>query len=140
MPQVQDLSIYDNQGTPVLHTFEPTRVTSDRVTWHDKSDSGGVGLGMIAGFPSIVVSNRLPTKDNSNYKCTVQIRLPEIQEGINSSGSPMSVIADGCFFKGEFVIPSYVHASDRDKFYGFIKNLLADTVSQQLINQMEIPY
>ncbi len=73
MSAVSDIVINDGQVTPVAHTFNPSRVTGDLVSYHDKVS------GVIAGYPSITLGNRLPTGKNGNYKATLRVRLPVLE-------------------------------------------------------------
>ena len=64
MAAVANIVINDGQATPVAHTFEPTRVSPNLVSYHDKVS------GVFAGYPSISLGNRVPNKQNANYKAS----------------------------------------------------------------------
>lgn len=136
MSDVSDISLDDGLDTPVSHTFEPTRVKEDVVFYHDK-DSG-----VILGYPSVSLGNRLPAKANGNYKATVKVRIPVLETAATAASgfTPGPTLAYSLTFNGEFIIPERATSAERADLMAYAKNLLAHLTVSDLVESMDLPY
>jgi hypothetical protein len=136
MSAASDIVIDDGATTPVAHTFNPTRVKDDVVSFHDK-DSG-----VILGYPQVTLGNRLPNKANGNYKATVKVRIPVLETAATSATgfTPGPTLAYFLAFSGEFIIPERATEAERDDLLAFAGNLIAHATVDNLVTQMDIPY
>jgi hypothetical protein len=141
MPQISDIVLYDGQATPVAQTFKPTSVEKDLVTLHEKSDPNGYG--MIAGFPVLSISRRLPTASNGNYKVVVKLKVPivEVPTGTNSAGfqSPSKVIAT-CTANLEFIIPEIAIDASKADLFAYAHQALANSEIEDIVKNASFLY
>lgn len=136
MSQVADIILNDGQATPVAHTFNPTRVASNLVTYHDKSS------GVIAGYPQITLGNRLPTKDNGNYKASARVRVPVLETAATAASgfTPGPTVAYSLVGNIDLVIPERATLAERQDLQAYMQNLIANAVFADLSESMDLPY
>jgi len=136
MGQVASIAIDDGQGTPVSHTFAPTRVGADLVEYHDKV------TGVIAGYPCITLGNRKPTLANGNYKVTLRVKLPVLETAATAASgfTPGPTVAYMLTANADIIIPSRATEAERDDLLAYFKNLLADAVVDSAVVDMDPPY
>lgn len=136
MPAVADIVLADGLATPVNHTFNPTKVTPDLVTYHDKVS------GVMAGFPSITLGNRLPSGKNGNYKASARLRVPVLETAATAASgfTPGPTVAYSLTAALDCVIPERATLNERKDLYAYIKNLAAHAVFGSLTKDMDLPY
>jgi hypothetical protein len=136
MGAIAPINILDGAATPVSRTFEPTGKSPGRVVYHDKSG------GTFIGYPSMVISNRIPTRSNSNYKVTMTLKFPVLETvAPNSSGiTPGPTLSYDLMANFDFVIPSRATSLERDHIYALLKNALSDSTVESIVKEMALPY
>lgn len=136
MAAVADITLADGQASPVNHTFNPVKVTSDLVIYADKVS------GVMAGFPTISLGNRLPTGKNGNYKASGRIRLPVLETAATAASgfTPGPTVAYSLNLNVDGVIPERATLAERKDLYAYGKNLLAHAVFGSLMKDMDLPY
>lgn len=136
MGNVTTLALDDGQATPVSHNFEPTQVGKDLTMYHDKVS------GVMAGYSSISLGNRMPNQQNGNYKVTIRVRIPVLETAATAASgfTPGPTVAYTLSGNMDFVIPSRATEAERDDLLAFAKNLLADSVVDSAVVDFDNPY
>lgn len=137
MSQVSNIVINDGASTPVAHTFAPSRVAVDLVTYQDRS------AGIVAGFNILTIGTRFADKKNGAQKVTVRMALPTlaVTAPTTSTGiQPVPVAAYECFASVEFVLPSASTVQNRKDLLALVKNLLATSVISDSVQDLNPPY
>ena len=136
MAAVANIVINDGQATPVAHTFEPTRVSPNLVSYHDKVS------GVFAGYPSISLGNRVPNKQNANYKASARIRLPVLETAApaTSGFTPGPTVAYALSGNVDCVIPDRATDAEKADLEAYLQNLISQAVSGDLVTEMALPY
>jgi len=137
MSQVSSIVINDGATTPVAHTFAPSRVAVDLVTYQDRS------AGVVAGFNILTIGTRFADKRNSAQKVTVRLALPTLAVTAPTTTTgiqPVPVAAYECFASVEFVLPSACSLQNRKDLLALVKNLLATTVISDAVQDLNPPF
>lgn len=137
MSQVSNIVINDGASTPVAHTFQPSRVAPDLVTYQDRS------AGVVAGFNILTIGTRFADKKNGSQKVTVRMALPTLAVTAPTTTTgiqPVPTAAYECFASLEFVLPSPSSVQNRKDLLALVKNLLADVTINNAIVNLDPPY
>lgn len=136
MGNITTLTLNDGQATPVAHSFEPTRVGETLAIYHDKVS------GVMAGYPSVSLGNRLPVKENGNYKVTARIRIPVLETAATAASgfTPGPTVAYQLSANVDFVIPARATSAERDDLLAYTANLLDNAVVVSAVEDMDNPY
>lgn len=137
MSQVSNIVINDGASTPVAHTFAPSRVAPDLVTYQDRS------AGVVAGFNILTIGTRYADKKNGAQKVTVRLALPTlaVTAPTTSTGiQPVPVAAFECFASVELVLPSASSSQNRKDLLTLVKNLLSHQVLTDAVVDLNPPY
>lgn len=136
MAAVANIILADGQSTPVNHTFNPTDIKSDVVTYHDKSS------GIIAGFPRVTIGRRLATPSNRNVKTTSRVYLPVLETAATAASgfTPGPTLSYALSGNVDVVIPDRATAAERADLYAYLKNLVANAVFGSAVKDMDFPY
>lgn len=134
--------INDGVAVPVSHTFSP-----------NSGDGNVAGVSVIAfedrvtgiqvGFPTISISTRKPSKTNKNYKVSIKIAVPVLENVSNSTVSgiaPAPTVAYVATFIGDFITPERSTLAVRKDLLAYAKNLLANAVITSAIQDLESPW
>jgi hypothetical protein len=124
MTAIAALTLADGQATPVNHTFAPVNIDVNGVArWADRSS------GIALGFPVISSSLRVPSKGSRNYKLTMKVALPVLEQTSASTATgiqPAPTKAYDLLFNCEFVLPERSTLAQRNDILAYAKNLLAN--------------
>jgi hypothetical protein len=125
-----------NDAVPASHSFEPTMIGKDLVTYHDKVS------GVFAGYPSISLGHRMPTAQNGNYKVTLRVRIPVLETAATAASgfTPGPTVAYSLNANIDFIVPDRSTAAERADLVAYVKNLLADSVVSDSVEDMDNPY
>lgn len=138
MAAIAALTLADGQATPVNHTFNPVNIDATGVArWADRV--GGIAI----GYPVVSVSLRSPTKDSRAYKLVIKVVSPtlEVTSPSTSTGiQPAPTKAYDCIFSGEMVLPERSTQAQRKDLLAFVKNMLANAVVTNAVNDFESVY
>lgn len=136
MAAVANIVLADGQTTPANHTFTPTQVSADLVTYHDKAS------GIAAGYPRVTLGRRLATKDNANVKTSSRVYLPVLETAATSASgfTPGPTVAYGLAGNVDVTIPDRATAAERADLYAYLKNLVAHAVFGSAVKDMDFPY
>lgn len=137
MSQVSNIVINDGATTPVAHTFSPSRVAPDLVTYQDRS------AGVVAGFNILTIGTRFADKKNGAQKVTVRIALPTLAVTAPTTTTgiqPVPTAAYECFANIEFVLPSPSSVQNRKDLLAFVKNSIAHAVIQSAVVDLDPPF
>lgn len=138
MTAIAALTIADGKATPVNHTFSPVNIDQLGVArFADRS--GGVAL----GYPVISQSLRSPAKGARNYRLTVKVVLPVLEQTSASTATgiqPAPTKAYDLTFTGEFILPERSTLADRKDLLAYVKNYVAHAVVTSAVNDFESIY
>jgi hypothetical protein len=138
MSAIAALTIADGQATPVNHAFSPVNIDAAGVArWADRS--GGIAL----GYPVISQSLRAPTKSSRNYKLTLKVAVPtlEVTSPSTSTGiQPAPTLAYSLVGTMEFILPERSSLQERKNLEAYVKNMLANGVFANAIENFESVY
>jgi hypothetical protein len=136
MAAVANIVLADGQAAPVNHTFVPTKVAPGLVTYHDKAN------GVVAGFPVLTISSRLPDATSPNYKCSGKVSVPILETAATAASgfTPGPTVAYRNLVETNVVIPARATLAERKDIYAYGKNLLAHAVFGALVQDMDAPY
>jgi len=137
MATVAAIVINDGATTPVAHTFSPSRVAPELVTYQDRS------AGVVAGFNILSVGTRYADKKNGAQKVTVRMALPQLAVTAPTTTTgiqPVPVAAFECFANIEFVLPSPSSVQNRKDLITLVKNCLANAAIYSAVVDLDPPY
>ncbi len=138
MSAIAALTIADGKATPVTRTFAPVNIDSQGVArFADRS--GGIAI----GFPMISQSLRAPANGAKNYRLTVKVVVPVLEQTSPSTATgiqPAPTKAYDMAFTGEFIMPERSVLADRKDLLAFVKNYLANAVVTAAVNDFESIY
>lgn len=136
MAQVSNIVINDGATTPVAHTFAPSRVAPELVTYQDRA------AGVVAGFNTLTIGTRYADKKNGAQKVTIRMALPTLAVTAPTTTTgiqPVPTAAYECFFAGEFVMPNGSTPQNRKDLLALVKNLIAHAVVQAAVQDLDSP-
>lgn len=137
MSQVTTIVINDGATTPVAHTFAPSRVAPDMVTYQDRA------AGIVAGFNILTMATRYADKKNGAQKVTIRMALPTLAVTAPTTTTgiqPVPVAAFECFANIEFVLPSASSVQNRKDLHALVKNLMAHAAIISAVVDLDPPY
>lgn len=137
MATVASIVINDGASTPVAHTFAPSRVAPELVTYQDRS------AGVVAGFNILSIGTRYADKKNGAQKVTVRMALPTLAVTAPTTTTgiqPVPVAAFECFANIEFVLPSPSSVQNRKDLITLVKNALANAAIYSAVVDLDPPY
>lgn len=136
MAAVGNIVINDGQGTPVAHTFSPTSVTTEVVTYHDR-----VG-GIVLGYPELTLGQKMPN-GNGSIKQTFRISVPTLETVTGSTGEGFAPKPTLAYKERAFVEVYHDPRSslqERKNVNAYLKNGLANAAWTSLVENFEMPY
>jgi len=111
----------------VDRTFDPQGFVLPGVArWVDRS--GGIAI----GYPTITMSNRLPTKTSRLNKVVLKVVAPTLEVTAPSTASgiqPAPTKAYDCTFVGEFILPERSTSAERFALLNMVRSLLFVTIN-----------
>ena len=137
MAQVTSIVINDGATTPVAHTFAPSRVAADLVSYQDRS------AGIVAGFNILTIGTRFADKKNGAQKVTVRLALPTLAVTAPTTTTGIQTVpvaAYECFASIEFVLPSPSSVQNRKDLLALVKNLMANGAIDNAVVNLDPPY
>lgn len=136
MPQVSDIVLNDGQGTPVAHTFKPTRLASSVNAFLFEDRAAGVK----AGYNTI----RVETRSTPNAsKIDIVLTVPRLAVTAPSSGTgvqPNPVRAYAELVRLTITRPDALEQTIANDAYAFLKNMLANLQVQSWIKDGDSPW
>lgn len=142
MPARANIAVNDGQGTPVLHTFNPSEDNGVDL-FEDKS--GGIAI----GFPSISVRFRRPTAasngsqsnpNNRVYRVQVNFAWPVLEVTSASTGTgiqPAPTVAYVLRSNQEWIIPERSTLADRKDLRAIVYNSLNNADIKKVLEEIE---
>lgn len=134
MAAIADITLADS--VPANHTFAPAARQDGLVVYHDRS--GGITLGYL----EVSLGNRLPSMGNRNHKVTLKIKHPVLETAATAASgfTPGPTIAYTLTCNMNFVIPDRAAALEKADLHAYAKNLLANTVVEDLVTTAIFPH
>lgn len=137
MAAVGNIVINDGQGTPVAHTFSPSVVTTDVVTYHDRSG------GIVLGYPELSLGQKMPSNGTGSIKQTLKVSVPTLETVTGSTGEgfvPKPTLA----YKERAFVEVYhdprSSLQERKNLNAYLKNALANAAWTSIVENFEMPY
>jgi len=137
MAAVANIVINDGQGTPVAHTFSPTTVQTDVVTYHDRSG------GIVLGYPEVSLGQKMPANGVGSIKQTIRISVPTLETVTGSTGegfAPKPTLAYKERAFAEIYHDPRSSLQERKNLNAYFKNALANAAWTTLVENFELPY
>lgn len=137
MAAVGNIVINDGQGTPVAHTFSPSAVSTEVVTYHDR-----VG-GIVLGYPELSIGQKLPAQAGGPIKHTLRISVPTLETVTGSTGegfAPKPTLAYKERFFAEVYHDPRSSLQERKNLNAYAKNTQANAVWTTLLENYEMPF
>lgn len=137
MAAIATLVLADGATTPVNHNFDPVNISGDIAKWSDRA--GGIAL----GYPTITQSLRNPSATSRNYRLQIKVVTPvlEVTSPSTSTGiQPAPTKAYDLLANIEFVLPERSTQQQRKDVLAFVKNMLANAVVTNAVNNFESVY
>lgn len=139
MNNVNDIVINDGQATPVAHTFTPKNVSANLVEYRDASYNlyGAAGPRVLEGETYISIGNRPLVKSGDNYKATLRIRIPVMEDSsIVSSDSKLAYTLSA---NVDLIIPGRATAAQIDDLFAFLANINANSQWALTVTDQQMP-
>lgn len=137
MAAVGNIVINDGQGTPVAHTFSPTTVTTDVVSYHDRSG------GIVLGYPELTLGQKMPANGVGSIKQTLRVSVPTLETVTGSTGEGFAPKPTLAYKERAFVEVYHDPRSslqERKNLNAYVKNALANAAWTTLVENFEMPY
>lgn len=137
MAAVGNIVINDGQGTPVAHTFSPSAVSTEVVSYHDR-----VG-GIVLGYPELTLGQKLGANGTGSIKQTLRISVPTLETVTGSTGEGFAPKPTLAYKERAFVEIYHDPRSslqERKNLNAYLKNGLAATPWTTLVENYEMPF
>jgi hypothetical protein len=88
-------------------------------------------------------SLRVPTKGSRNYRLTVKVSLPVLEQTSPSTATgiqPAPTKAYDLTFNGEFILPERSTLANRNDILAYVKNYIANAVVSSAVQNFEAVY
>jgi hypothetical protein len=131
MTAASNIVISDGQSTPVAHTFVPARKAGDVVFWEER-----VTANTAAGFYTISIGANSPT---SRQVVRAKIALAIPFEVLDSDTGLYSYPSIGRA-NIDILVPVSATVGERANLYAYIKNLVSNSVIDNLVNDLDTPF
>lgn len=138
MPSIANIVLNDGQGTPVAHTFAPTRSANSPSTFVFEDRVAGVK----AGYNTIRVETKQNTA-NGSTKINVVIKVPRLAVTAPASGSgiqPNPTEAYSELVSLSITRPAALEQAVADDAFAFLKNLMSNTQFTAWVQQGDLPF
>lgn len=143
MAAIANVTLSDAAGTPVVHTFTPTRVGVEganlKALWHDRSANAGVS----AGFFTLDMSYSAPSKDRKSYRLGLKLSTPVLEVLSNSTVTgiePAPTVSHVPLVQIDFVLPERATLQNRKDLLAMVRELIDETIVTNLVESLEPVY
>jgi hypothetical protein len=130
-----------DDSTATAKTFKPVKVESSMLTFMSP-DYNTESATAFAARPVLTVSNRLPSKQNDNYKVSLRLKMPSLEGSEFDTGTGTSKyqkVAYVSLANVDIVIPSLATALERADLLAFVKAALDNAQVVSTIDDMLLP-
>jgi len=137
MAAVGNIVINDGQGSPVAHTFNPSTVSTEMVSYHDR-----VG-GIVLGYPELSLGQKLASPAGGSIKQTLRISVPTLETVTGSTGEGFAPKPTLAYKERAFVEVYHDPRSslqERKNLNAYLKNALANAAWTTLVESYEMPF
>lgn len=137
MAAIGNIVINDGQGTPVAHTFSPSTVTSEVVSYHDR-----IG-GIVLGYPELTLGQKMPSNGVGSIKQTLRVTVPTLETVTGSTGEGFTPKPTLAYKERAFVEVYHDPRSslqERKNLNAYLKNALGNANWTTLVESFEMPY
>lgn len=141
MAAAANLTINDGLATPVAHTFEVARLMPEEALFEDRAS------GIYIGYNKLVLSVQRPkgpaAQATRNIKAVVRVETPKMETLSNNtvSGiSPAPTVSYRPVAELTFTFPERCSLQDRKDILAYVKNVLSNAVTDNLVQKFELPY
>jgi hypothetical protein len=139
MPAIGTITINDGAGTPAATAFAPVGISGITASHADR------GGGIPVGFPTVDVSLRNPSKESREkmYLATFRVKYPVMDVTSPSTGTgiqPAPSVGYTLIGEVKMWLPERSTLQDRKHIRAFIKNLMSDAVTTNLVETLENVY
>jgi hypothetical protein len=123
------LSINNGAATPVAKSFAPERVAPESSIFTERSAA------VSAGFTKLSIAYSAASSQRATNRVDVQLDFPVL-----STVNGVSTVAYRGLFKGYFVIPDQMTATERADLAAFVANALDNTQVRAVVKDLDPMY
>ncbi len=123
------LAIQNGAATPVAKVFAPERVSPESSVFTERTS------GISAGFPRLTVAYSAANSKRATNRVDISLDLPVL-----STVGGVSTVAHVGRFKGYFVIPDTMGASDRADLAAFVANAFDNANIRGVVKDLDPMY
>lgn len=134
MPAFGNLTINDGATTPAPHTFSPVKIDGDVATWADRAS------GVPSKYILLSASNRDPSSGGGQVnREQFSVLVPVVADGTDPAVK-VGTLLRTLRFDGTFLLPVSSTLQERKDVYAFVKNFLATSAVQAMVQDLEHVY
>jgi hypothetical protein len=123
------LTINNGAATPVAKTFAPERVAPEQSVFTERSAAAS------AGFTKLGISYSAATAKRPTNRVALSLDFPVL-----STVNGVSTVAYVGRFKGDFILPDTMTATERADLHAYVANALANTSIKGVIKDLDPLY
>lgn len=132
MTNMQAMSLWDGQTTPVTHTFSPASNGADGVArWQDREHNSGMAI----GFSTATFSVREPVKPGGPTRVRMTIHVPKL----DTTGVVPVLVSTG-WAQLEYLFPGNFTLQDRKDLRAYINGMNHSNALGDNVELMSKPY
>lgn len=133
MPAIAAITLTDNAAANVV--FNPQKIEQGVAFYKDTS--GGVP----AGFGTLSISCKEPSKNGNVYRVKLQLAVPKIDQVTVTGGSVAEVdVLRTARATIEFIVPIQSGLTEREDLVAFVRSLAGNAIVDSLVEQLETIY
>lgn len=149
MPAVANIVLANGENTPVNHTFIPLGQDAKTGIWWFEDQSPRVAASASIGYPRLGIRTKRESEvvqgqssKNTVSRIEVTIALPQLETlGTSSSGfTPAPQVAYVDRFQGTFILSSRDVVADRKDALAYAKNVFANSIVSDLVQNLTSIY
>lgn len=138
MAALATITINDGQATPVARDFEVSNVDNRLITYacNDHEDAH-----TFEGRPQLTLGNRPLGGAGSNYKATLRVKVPVLEETtLGSDASSSHTVKYVVSANVDIIVPGRAMAGDIDDVFAYLTNALSNAQVIDTFKDQILPY
>lgn len=136
MATLATITINDGLATPASRDFEVTNVDNRMITYSCKDHPAAH---TFEGRPQITLGNRPLAGAGSNYKATLRVKVPALEEDLSETASSHKVkhVATANL---DVIIPGTATDQNIDDVFAYLVNALSNAQVVDTFKEQVLPY
>lgn len=138
MATLATITVNDGLETPEARAFSVSNIEPRVITYSAKDHPAAH---TIEGRPTISIGNRPVTNSNGNYKCTLRVKVPALEESMLSN-EPASTHTIKYVMTAnlDFILPGKATDADVKDVLAYLQGALANAQFQDTVLEQLLPY